>query len=81
MKEELEPKKFNQKDKNSLSEITFSGRNYRVGDNNEIMTKTNQKDLKEIERVVGSSIHMADYTIVSIHDTNQIKNHSSKIFG
>ena len=67
LKEELEPNKFNQKDKNSLSEITFSGRNYRVGDNNEIMTKTNQKDLKEIERVVGSSIHMADYTIVSIH--------------
>ncbi len=67
LKEELEPNKFNEKDKNSISEITFSGRNYRVGDYNEIMTKTNQKDLKEIERVVGSSINMADYTIVSIH--------------
>ena len=67
LKEELEPNKFNEKDKYSLSEITFSGRNYRVGDNNEIMTTTNQKDLKDIERVVKSSIHMADYTIVSIH--------------
>ena len=75
LKNALEPKKFNQKVKDTLNEIIFSGRNYRVGDNNEIITKANQKDLSEIERVVKSSIHMADYTIVSIHahESNQKK--------
>tara|TARA_B100000575_G_scaffold150619_1_gene120056 strand:+ start:2606 stop:3877 length:1272 start_codon:yes stop_codon:yes gene_type:complete len=75
LKDELEPTKINKKDKNSLSEISFSGRNYKVGEKNEIITKVNQKDLNEIERVVKSSIHMADYTIVSIHahESNQKK--------
>ena len=75
LKRELDPKKFSQKDQNSIDKINFSGRNYRVGENNEIITKTNQKDLKEIERVVKSSIHMADYTIVTIHahESNQKK--------
>ncbi len=67
LKKDTEPLKFSKKDENSLTEINFSGRNYKVGKENEIITKTNQKDLKEIERVVGSSVHMADYTIVSIH--------------
>ena len=66
LEEELNPSKSTEKDRNSLKEISFSGRNYRVGDKNEV-TKTNQKDLKEIERVVRSSVHMADYTIVTIH--------------
>ena len=75
LKRELDPKKFSEKDQNSMDKINFSGRNYRVGRNNEIITKTNQKDLKEIERVVKSSIHMADYTIVTIHahESNQKK--------
>lgn len=67
LKKDIEPSKFSKEDKNSLTEINFSGRNYKVGEENIIMTKTNQKDLKEIERVVGSSVHMADYTIVTIH--------------
>ena len=67
LKKDTEPSKFSKEDQNSLTEINFSGRNYKVGKENEIITKTNQKDLKEIERVVGSSVHMADYTIVSIH--------------
>ena len=67
LKKDIEPSKFSKEDKNSLTEINFSGRNYKVGKENIIMTKTNQKDLKEIERVVGSSVHMADYTIVTIH--------------
>ena len=67
LKKDIEPSKFSKEDKNSLTEINFSGRNYKVGKENIIMTKTNQKDLKEIERVVGSSEHMADYTIVTIH--------------
>ena len=67
LKKEFEPNKFNEKDRNSLNKISFSGRNYRVGEKNEVITKTNQKDLKEIERVVRSSVHMADYTIVTIH--------------
>ena len=67
LKKDIEPSKFSKEDKNSLTEINFSGRNYKVGKENIIMTKTNQKDLKEIERVVGSSKHMADYTIVTIH--------------
>ena len=67
LKKDIEPSKFSKEDKNSLTEINFSGRNYKVGEENIIMTKTNQKDLKEIERVVGSSEHMADYTIVTIH--------------
>ena len=67
LKKDIEPSKFSKEDKNSLTEINFSGRNYKVGKENIIITKTNQKDLKEIERVVGSSVHMADYTIVTIH--------------
>ena len=67
LKKDTEPSKFSKEDENSLTEINFSGRNYKVGKENEIITKTNQKDLKEIERVVGSSVHMADYTIVTIH--------------
>ena len=67
LKKDIEPSKFSKEDKNSLTEINFSGRNYKIGKENIIMTKTNQKDLKEIERVVGSSVHMADYTIVTIH--------------
>ena len=67
LKKDTEPSKFSKDDENSLTEINFSGRNYKVGKENLIITKTNQKDLKEIERVVGSSVHMADYTIVTIH--------------
>ena len=67
LKKKLEPSKFSKEDQNSLTDISFSGRNYKLGDNNEIITKTNKKDLKEIERIVKSSVHMADYTIVTIH--------------
>ena len=75
LKKEFDLNKFSEEDENSLIEINFSGRNYRVGDNNEIITSTNQKDLKEIERIVKSSVHMADYTIVTIHahESNQKK--------
>ena len=67
LKKDIEPSKFSKEDKNSLTEINFSGRNYIVGKENEIITRANQKDLKEIEKIVGSSVHMADYTIVTIH--------------
>ena len=67
LKQVTDPSKFSKEDENSLTEINFSGRNYIVGKENEIITRANQKDLKEIEKIVGSSIYMADYTIVSIH--------------
>ena len=56
LKKAIEPFKFSKEDKNSLTKINFSGRNYKVGSVNEVITKTNKKDLKEIERVVKSSI-------------------------
>ena len=67
LKKDLETSEFSEKDENSLKEISFSGRSYILGDKNEIITKTNKTDLKQIERIVNSSIHMSDYTIVSIH--------------
>ena len=80
LKKAIEPFKFSKDDKNSLTEINFSGRNYKVGSVNEVITKTNKKDLKEIERVVKSSIYMADYTIVTIHahESNQKKSVPAK---
>ena len=67
LKKDIETSKFSRDNENSSSRINYSGRNYKVGKENAIITKTNKKDLKEIERVVECSIHMADYTIVSIH--------------
>ena len=51
----------------SENELSFSGRYYKVGDKNEILTTPNQGDLDEMSQVVRNASHMADYTIVTIH--------------